>query len=328
MNVWVWVEVSGGAIAAASRAALGAARRLAGEPGVVTALVFGHNLEDIPEKLSRYGVDRVMVSDDATLAAYRLEPYAALLVELVRGAGARVVLGGATACGNDLLGSAAFDLDAAFLPDVTGWESAGGRITARRPVYAGKLISAEMVEGGATAFITLRPRAFAAPEPGAPRPVPVTFVAPVIAEDDILTQEEAFELEAGRAGLSDARVVVSGGRGVGGPGGFEPIRALAEALGGAVGASRLAVDAGWIPYEHQVGQTGKVVSPDLYIACGISGAVQHQAGMRTSKVIVAINKDPDAPIFKIAHYGIVGDLFEVVPALAAACRAKVGRQSS
>jgi electron transfer flavoprotein alpha subunit len=150
------------------------------------------------------------------------------------------------------------------------------------------------------------------------------MVSPALAENDIVTKVSAFEAATSTVSLSDAAIIVSGGRGVGGPEGFAPLRELCSTIGAALGASRAAVDAGWIPYEHQVGQTGKTVSPDLYIACGISGAIQHQAGMRTAKVIVAINKDAEAPMLKLARYAIIGDLFEVVPALAEAFKSKLG----
>lgn len=320
MKVLVWIEVFGGEIVPAGLEALGAARQF-GEP--VMAAVFGHGLGDVPALLLRYGVDEVFAIDHPTLADFRVEPYAALLASLARERGARVVLAGATTYGRDVLGCAVFELDAALFSDVTGFVLIpGGKLKATRPIYAGKLTSTELVDLDETvAFVTLRARAFAAPKPGASAGS-VVHVSPALAEEDISTKQVAFESGTGRASLTGARVVVTGGRGVGGPEGFELLRALAEELDGAVGASRLAVDAGWIPYEHQVGQTGKVVSPDLYIACGISGAIQHQAGMRTSKVIVAINEDPNAPIFELARYGIVRDLFDVVPALIAALRAK------
>jgi electron transfer flavoprotein alpha subunit len=236
-----------------------------------------------------------------------------------------VVMAGATTSGRELLAGAAADLDAGLLTDVTELSLKGGRLKAVHPVLGGKVLSVEAVVGDGPQFVTLRARAFKALEPDASRSGIVMEAASVLAEGDIATKIEGTEETSGTVSLTDASVIVSGGRGVGGPDGFQPIRELAEVLGAAVGASRPTVDAGWISYDHQVGQTGKVVAPDLYIAAGISGAIQHQAGMRTAKVIVAINKDPQAPIFRLAHFGIVGDLFEIVPALTEAFRQKLSR---
>jgi electron transfer flavoprotein alpha subunit len=192
-------------------------------------------------------------------------------------------------------------------------------------VYAGKLIGQAVARERRPQLITVRPRAFPKPEPDEARTGEIRRVPPILKEDEIATKVVDYAVEAGKVSLSDAKIIVSGGRGVGGPEGFKPVAELAEVLGGALGASRAAVDSGWIPYSHQVGQTGKTVSPDLYVACGISGAIQHQAGMRTAKLIVAINKDKEAPIFKLARYGVVGDLFQIVPALSAEFRKRLGK---
>jgi electron transfer flavoprotein alpha subunit len=194
---------------------------------------------------------------------------------------------------------------------------------ATRPIYAGKLMSKCAIPERRPRVFTTRVRAFSKPEPDTARDGEVVELESAVAEDQIMTKVTGFKESEGGVSLADASIIVSGGRGVAGPEGYDPLQELADMLNAALGASRAAVDAGWIPYEHQVGQTGKTVSPDLYIACGISGAIQHLAGMRTSKVIVAINKDPEAPIFKVADYGVVADLFDVVPALKAALAERI-----
>ncbi len=319
--VFVWVDHFRGKALPASWEAIGAARMLGDQ---VTALVFGSDVGNLVTLAFHYGADKVIACEDATLADYRLEPYAALLVKLVTDHAPRAVLSGATTRGRELLAAAAAETDSSLLADVTELSTEGETIKAVHPAYAGKVLS-DLVATSRTVFITLRNRAFPLPQPDASRSGEVIHVAPVMPAEQIDTQIESFEEQRGSVNLTDAAIVVTGGRAVGSAEGFAPVRELAEVLGGAVGATRAAVDAGYISYAHQVGQTGKVVSPTLYIAAGVSGSIQHQAGMRTSKIIVAINKDPEAPIFKIAHYGIIGDLFKVLPALSAAARAKLGK---
>jgi electron transfer flavoprotein alpha subunit len=325
-DIFVWVEQFKGQPAGASWEAIGAARRVADElGGSVTACLFGGpGVEPLAQEAISYGADAVLLAEDATLADFRVEPQAALLAKVVREAEPAAVLLGATFRGRDLGPALAVELDTGCIADCTALELEDGQLVATRPIYAGKLLCKCLIPERRPQIFTTRVRAFVKPEPDAGRSGQVTRVEPVLAEDDIATKVTGFEQTEGGVSLADANIIVSGGRGVGGPEGFEPVRELAQVLGAAMGASRAAVDAGWIPYAVQVGQTGKTVSPDLYVAAGISGAIQHQAGMRTSKVIVAINKDPEAPIFKLAHYGIVGDLFKVLPALTAALKEKLG----
>jgi len=342
--VYVWIETFDGQARPTSWEALGAGKLLADGLGVpVVALVFGQNASTIAADAAMRGAKTVMMSEDATLKDYRLEPYAALLAKLVQDNKPVAVVAVATGAGRELLASAAADTDSGMISDVTELKADGGKIQATRPVYAGKLVSDVASTGDGTVFLTLRGRAFQSPEAtetGAPN---VVAVQPVLSEDQISTKVEGFEAEVGTVNLTDAAIIVSGGRGMANnpkdapadakdaavwkaQDGFATVlKPLADVLGGAVGASRAAVDAGYIPYAHQVGQTGKTVAPDLYIACAISGAIQHQAGMRTSKVIVAINKDGDAPIFKMARYGLVGDIYKIIPALTAELKKRLGK---
>jgi len=325
-TIFVYVDQFKGAALSASWETMGAAKKLAGEMGAnVTALVFGHNVEGIAKESFAYGADSATLCDDPTLADFRAQPYAALLAKVCADGKPDVVLGPNTTRGRDLFGMAAALLGASAVADGIGLALKDGAVHVTRPAYAGKLLSTVVAKSRRPQMITLRPRAFPKPEAGAGASGSVTKVEPAMKEDDIATKVTGYSVEEGRVNLADARIIVSGGRGVGGPDGFAPVRELAATLGGAVGASRAAVDAGWIPYANQVGQTGRTVSPDLYVACGISGAIQHQAGMRTSKLIVAINKDAEAPIFKLARYGIVGDLFKILPALSAEFKKRLGK---
>jgi electron transfer flavoprotein alpha subunit len=344
-KIWVYIDQFKGEALPTSWEVIGAAKMLAGQlGGGVTALIFGKNVETIASEAFTYGADEVMLADDASLEDYRSEPYTALLAKLAKESSPEVVLFPTTTRGRELAAMAAIDLETGVLADVTGLEIQDGSIVATRPIYAGKLLS-KVTCLSRPQLITLRGRTFSKPAADASHTGTLTKVSPVMSEADILTKVGAYS--AGEAGVSltDASVVVSGGRGVSNnpsltppsgmdekqveiwkaQQGFKLIGDLAQVMHAAVGASRAAVDAGYIPYSHQVGQTGKVISPDLYIACGISGAIQHQAGMRSSKVIVAINRDPDAPIFKLARYGVVGDLYAIIPALTEAFRMRLGK---
>lgn len=322
-GVWVWTEHADGELATISLEALGAGRRIADSLGQsLTVLVIGHEVGNVADAAFNYGADAVLGADHGSLADFRIEAHGPLVAQLAEERQPDVLLAGASTRGRDLTAWVAAQLNAGLAADGIDVDVQDGQVVVTRPVYAGKLLADVRVKDGLQ-VISLRSRALpAAEETGGSGEA--EWVEPVVAEDDLATKVIGFESSAGEVSLTDARIIVSGGRGVGGPEGFEPLRELAQVLGGALGASRATVDAGWIPYEHQVGQTGKTVSPDLYIANGISGAIQHQAGMRTSKVIVAINTDPDAPIFKLASYGIVGDLFEVVPALTEEFRRRLG----
>ena len=329
-KILVFIDQFKGEVLPASWEVLGAAKNLDAES--VIALVFGQGVDALAETAFHYGADEVLLADDASLADYRPEAYADLLSKLAGEQEAEMILFPTTTRGRELAGMAAIDLDSGVLVDVIELTREGGKLAATRPIYAGKLLS--KVEATSKPQIaTLRVRAFGKPEYDESRSGTLTKVD---AAAEAATKVLDYVQDEGTVSLGDAGVIVSGGRGTSiradleppaeitdekeqevwrAQQGFKLIGELAEALGAAVGASRAAVDAGYVPYMHQVGQTGKVVSPDLYIACGISGAIQHLAGMRTSKVIVAINKDPDAPIFKLARFGVVGDLYDIVPAL-------------
>ncbi len=339
-KIWVFIDQFKGTALPASWEALGAGRTL----GDVTALVFGEGVENIAHEAFQYGADEVLIADDPTLADFRTEPYAGLLSRLAKEPLPDVILFPTTTRGRDLAAMVAIDLNTGVLVDVTAIETVEGELLATRPIYGGKLLS-KVKCNTRPQILTLRIRAFPKPEADSSRSGTPTKVDTNIPEDKIRTKVTGYADSEGGVSLMDAAVIVSGGRGVSNnpnlehptgldegeqekwraQEGFKLVGALAGVVGGAVGASRAAVDAGYIPYVHQVGQTGKVVSPDLYIACGISGAIQHLAGMRSSKVIVAVNKDSDAPIFKLARFGVVGDLYDILPPLTTALQARLGK---
>ena len=314
-NILVFAEQRDGNVKKVAYEMLSASTGLAAAlGGTVEAALLGSGMDGLADMLAQYGAAKVYVADDPALATYASEAYTDTLAALIAKVQPAIVLLGATAMGRDLAPRLAARLGVGVASDCTALEVDGGRLLATRPIFAGKALARVKLPGDPQ-VATVRPNVLAAGEPDAGAgPAQVELIEALAGRVraevvDILSAGE------GEVDVAEADIIVSGGRGVGGPEGFAPIRSLARTLGAAVGASRAAVDAGWIDHGHQVGQTGKTVTPNLYIACGISGAIQHLAGMKTSKVIVAVNKDPEAPIFKLANYGIVADLFEVVPAM-------------
>lgn len=314
-GILVFVEQRGGEVRKASLQALSEAKRQGGE---VSAVVAGSGIAEAAAGLGAWGADKIFVADDANLGLYSAEGYAEAVVKAVEQAQPSAVFFAGSAMGRDLAPRVAARLGVGAIPDAVGLALEGESFKVRRPVYSGKAYATADTNGNTPQVISLRPNVFAAEE--------AAGAGEVVALDALSLSiravvKELAESAGGELDVAEANIIVSGGRGIKGPENFALIKSLADALGGAVGASRAAVDAGWIEHSHQVGQTGKVVSPSLYIAAGISGAIQHLAGMSSSKVIVAINKDPDAPIFKIADYGIVGDLFDVIPPMVDAIKA-------
>jgi electron transfer flavoprotein alpha subunit len=311
-GILVFIEQRNGNIRKASLEALSEAKRLAAGAGLpVSAVLVGHGIGAKAPELAAYGAGKVFVADEERLARYCAEGYAAAVRAAVEKCQPAAVFMAATALGRDLSGRIAARLGWGCLADVVKLAIEAGAVVATRPVYSGKALAT--ADGASKpVVVTLRPNVFHA-EAGEGQAA--IEALPAVGGDIRAVVKEILAKEGGELDVAEADVIVSGGRGIKGPENFALIRELAKLLGAAVGASRAVVDAGWIDHANQVGQTGKVVSPSLYIACGISGAIQHLAGMSSSKVIVAINKDPEAPIFKVADYGIVGDLFQVVPPL-------------
>lgn len=314
-EIWTVVEFKNGVPTRTTRELIAAARAMG--QADVCAVVIGHGLAAAAEDLP---VDTLYVLDDERLSAYSPSAWAAAVADLAREKEPEVVLGAATARGRDLIPRIAAALAVDMASDVVALSRDNEEVRAVRPIYAGKAI-AHVRLSDRPAIATVRPNSVS-PDTGTGTPTRIDASVGELPSGASVTSVE--RAESSRPDVSEADIIVSGGRGMGGPEHFAMLEELADALGAGVGASRAVVDAGWRPHGDQVGQTGKTVSPTLYIACGISGAVQHLAGMKTAKTIVAINKDGEAPIFAVADFGIVGDVFEVVPRLTEAVRAIKG----
>ena len=318
-GVWIVAEQRDGAFRKISYELAGTARKLADQLGEeVCAVLCGSGIEGIAGQLGKYGVDKVFVADNPALDPYTTDAHAVAVAKVVKENDPAILLFGASTQGKDLSGRLVGKLATGLATDCTDVKIVDGKLLAVRPMYAGKCFG-EIAISSFPQMASLRPNVFPAVE--SQRAGTVVKFDPALDPGQLKTKViEVQKDTSGRVDLTEANIIVTGGRGMKGPEGYAILEELAAILGATVGASRAAVDAGWRPQKDQVGQTGKVVSPNLYIACGVSGAIQHLAGMSSSKYIVAINKDAEAPIFAKADYGIVDDLFKIVPELAKECK--------
>jgi electron transfer flavoprotein alpha subunit len=322
-GVLVFAEIRGGAFKSVNRELVTAALQLSeAGAGPVSLAVVGDGIDTAIDEARQLPVEKVYAVKAAALAAYSTQGYASALNAVIESSGAGIVLFGATAMGKDLSARVAARCGASLFTDCTEIKLVDGALAALRPVYSGKVYM-EVVSTADIQMASVRPNTY--PPAEANGSAEVADVSVDISDGDIGGRvKETVGSSSGRKDLTEAEIIVSGGRALKSGENFGILEQLADALGASVGASRAAVDAGYVPHSMQVGQTGKVVNPKLYIACGISGAIQHLVGMRTSKVIVAINKDDSAPIFQKSDYGIVGDLFEIVPKLTEEVKALLG----
>lgn len=318
-GVWVFAEQKKGKVQSVSFELVGKARELADKLGTyVGAVLIGHNVDMGAEELICAGADTVYVADAPQLANFLDEAYSKVVIKLIRKYKPEAVLSGATIIGRSLMSRVAITVDCGLTADCTGLDIDPDRkiLLQTRPAFGGNIMATIISPNHRPQMATVRHKVFVQPEFDKRRKgkiIKETFTATDLANRTTLL--DVVEEVENLVNLAEADIIVSGGRALGNHENFKMLEELAQVLGAAVGSSRAAVDSGWMPYSHQVGQTGRTVAPKLYIACGISGQIQHLVGMQSSKVIVAINKDPDAPIFKVATYGIVGDIFEIVPAL-------------
>jgi electron transfer flavoprotein alpha subunit len=316
-GIWIVAEQREGELKKISFELTSEGRRLADKMGQpVTVILLGSNIKEKASEFGKYGADKVIVADDTRLATYTTDAYVSVIAELAKKEEPSIILLGASVQGKDLSGRLAARLGVGMAQDCVEFSLDNSNLVAKRPIYAGKAYATVTFKDSSPQIATARPNVFELNEPDESKSAEVIDATFSLDDSQLKTKVVEVIQEAGdKPDLTEAERIVSGGRGMKGPENYVIIEELADLIGATVGASRSAVDAGWRPHSDQVGQTGKVVSPNIYIACGISGAIQHLAGMSTSKCIVAINKDPEAPIFQKADYGIVGDLFEVVPAL-------------